>query len=139
MRVVADTSALLTQARSGLRDSLLWLGFASGALVPLVCEDTYREFRRKLAEPRLGLSLGVQTEILTEYLSYAEYVEKVPQGYDYGLIGVDRVMLDLALWREADVLITLDGALLNLDGKGHFDLRIMRPGEFMAEFGSGTG
>ncbi len=87
MRVVADTSALLTQARSGLRDSPLWRGFASGTLVPLVCEDTYREFRRKLAECRLGLSVGVQTEILAEYLSYAEYVEKVPQGYDYGLSG----------------------------------------------------
>ena len=55
-RTVIDTSALLTQAQSGLTDSSLWALIREGRVCPVVSMETYREFRRVLEYDRFELA-----------------------------------------------------------------------------------
>ncbi len=129
-RVVLDTGVHLTQARSGLRDSSIWVAMRSGRLVPLVSRATYEEFREKLGDPRFGISEAERDSILAEYLKYAEYIRDVPDSE----IKVcqdekDQPFVDLAMAKEADAIVSIDPDLLNCDGL--WDFPVLNVTEFV--------
>lgn len=133
-RVVVDTSALLAQARSGITDSSLWDAIRHGRVIPLVSRATYEEFRDKLGDPRFGISPGMRDSILAEYLHYAEYTRDVP---DSGSDGIrderDKPFVDLAMAKEADVIVSADFDLL--DCNGMWDFPVMSITEFVQSIG----
>ncbi len=132
-RIVADTSALLTQARSGVTDSSLWDVIRKGRVVPLVSLATYAEFREKLADPRFSIPEAERASILAEYLSYAEYTRDVPDsGNEVCRDEKDRPFVDLALAKEADAIVSVDPDLL--DCNGLWDFPVLNVTEFVRRF-----
>ena len=128
-----DTSALLTQARSGITDSSLWDAMRSGRVVPLVSRVTYEEFREKLGDPRFGISPAARDTILAEYLSYAEYTRDVPDsGVTVERDEKDKPFVDLALAKEADAIVSADYDLLDCDGL--WDVPVLNVTEFIQRF-----
>lgn len=132
-RIVMDTSALLTQARSGITDSSLWGAMRDGRVIPLVSQSTYEEFREKLGDPRFGISSAARDTILAEYLSYAEYTREVPDSGDTECRDEkDRPFVDLALAKEADAIVSADYDLL--DCNGLWDVPVLNVTEFIQRF-----
>ena len=132
-RVVLDTGVHLTQARSGLRDSSIWVAMRSGRVVPLVSRATYEEFRDKLGDPRFGISEAERNSILAEYLSYAEYTRDVPDsGIEMRQDEKDKPFVDLAMAKEADAIVSIDPDLL--DCNGLWDFPILSVTEFVRRF-----
>ena len=129
-RVVVDTSGLLTQAKSGLTDSSLWEAIRSGRVIPLVSLATYEEFRRKLGDPRFGISAAARDSILAEYLYYAEYTRDVPDSGDAVCRDEhDKPFVDLAMAKEADAIVSVDPDLL--DCNGLWDFPVLTVSEFV--------
>ena len=129
-RVVLDTGVHLTQARSGLRDSSIWVAMRSGRVVPLVSRATYEEFRDKLGDPRFGISEAERNSILAEYLSYAEYTRDVPDsGIEMRQDEKDKPFVDLAMAKEADAIVSVDPDLL--DCNGLWDFPVLTVTEFI--------
>ena len=132
-RVVVDTSALLTQARSGITDSSLWDAIRGGRVVPLVSRATYEEFRTKLGDPRFGISSAARDTVLAEYLRYAEYTRDVPDsGIAMNRDGNDKPFVDLALAKEADAIVSADYDLL--DCNGLWEVPVLNVTEFVQRF-----
>ncbi len=132
-RIVADTSALLTQARSGITDSSLWRAIREGHVVPLVSYATYEEFRDKLGDPRFGISQAVRDSILAEYLHYAEYIRDVPDsGNMVPQDESDNPFVHLAMAKEADAIVSVDPDLLNCNGM--WDFPVITVAEFVQRF-----
>ena len=130
---MADTSALLTQARSGVTDSSLWRAIRNGRVVPLVSQATYSEFRDKLADPRFGIPEAERASILAEYLSYAEYTREVPDsGNTVCRDENDKPFVDLALAKEADAIVSVDPDLL--DCNGLWDFPVLNMTEFVRRY-----
>ncbi len=128
-----DTSALLTQARSGITDSSLWDAMRNGRVVPLVSRVTYEEFREKLGDPRFGISPAARETILAEYLSHAEYTRDVPDSGDTKCRDEkDKPFVDLALAKEADAIVSADYDLL--DCNGLWDVPVLNVTEFTQRF-----
>ena len=129
-RVVIDTSGLLTQAKSGITDSSLWQAIRSGRVIPLVSLATYEEFRRKLGDPRFGISAAARDSILAEYLRYAEYTREVPDSGDAICRDEhDKPFVDLAMAKEADAIVSIDLDLL--DCNGLWDFPVLTVSEFI--------
>ena len=102
-------AALLTQAKSGITDSSLWEAIRRGRVIPLVSLATYEEFRRKLGDPRFGISEAARDSILAEYLRYAEYTRDVPDSGDAVCRDErDKPFVDLAMAKEADAIVSVD-------------------------------
>lgn len=132
-RIVVDTSALLTQARSGITDSSLWDAIRNGLVIPLVSWDTYQEFRDKLGDPRFGVSRAARNSVLAEYLHYAEYTRDVPDsGVTVDRDEKDKPFVDLAMAKEADAIVSADLDLLDCDGL--WDIPVLNVTEFMRRF-----
>ena len=130
LRVVVDTSGLLTQAKSGLTESSLWEAIRSGRVIPLVARDTYEEFRRKLGDPRLGISAAARDSILAEYLYYVEYTRDVPDSGDAVCRDEhDKPFVDLAMAKEADAIVSVYPDLL--DCNGLWDFPVLTVSEFV--------
>lgn len=129
-RVVVDTSGLLTQAKSGVTDSTLWDAIRNGRVIPLVSLATYEEFRRKLGDPRFGISAAARDSILAEYLYYAEYTRDVPDsGCTVCRDEMDKPFVDLAMAKEADAIVSVDPDLL--DCNGLWDFPVLTVSEFV--------
>lgn len=137
IRVVVDTVIWLDQAGSGIAGSLLWSLMEQRPLVPVVSQDVYREFERKMLElVHAGtggrqLSLGECRSLLLDYIRMAEQWDEppasgLPVGYDD-----DVPFVDLLVDSQADALITRDRDLLRLAG----DLPVMTLSDFMFSFG----
>ena len=130
---MADTSALLTQAQSGITDSSLWRAIREGHVVPLVSYATYTEFRDKLGDPRFGISPASRDSILAEYLHYAEYIQDVPDsGNAVPQDESDNPFVDLAMAKEADAIVSVDPDLLNCNGM--WDFPVITIAEFVQRF-----
>lgn len=130
---MADTSALLTQARSGITDSSLWRAISSRRIIPLVSYATYTEFRDKLGDPRFGISPAARDSILAEYLHYAEYIRDVPNsGETVPQDESDNPFVDLAMAKEADAIVSVDPDLLNCNGM--WDFPVITVTEFVLRF-----
>ena len=132
-RVVLDTGVHLTQAKSGLRDSSIWVAMRSGHVVPLVSRATYEEFREKLGDPKFGISEAERDSILAEYLNYAEYTRDVPDsGSTICRDEKDRPFVDLAMAKEADAIVSVDPDLS--DCNGLWDFPVLNVTEFVRRF-----
>lgn len=130
---MADTSALLTQARSGITDSSLWRAIRARRVIPLVSRATYEEFRTKLGDPRFGISPAARDSILAEYLHYAEYIRDVPKsGETVPQDESDNPFVDLAMAKEADAIVSVDPDLLNCNGM--WDFPVVNVAEFVQRF-----
>lgn len=130
---MADTGALLTQARSGITDSSLWRAISSRRIIPLVSYATYTEFRDKLGDPRFGISPAARDSILAEYLHYAEYIRDVPNfGETVPQDESDNPFVDLAMAKEADAIVRVDPDLLNCNGM--WDFPVITVTEFVLRF-----
>jgi len=108
---------------------LAWLRTAwqDGAVTPLVCTATVNELLRVLAYPKFRLSRDAITELLAEFLPYAETVTlsvsetQGPRCRDPD----DQVFIDLAIVANADGLVTGDPDLLALADQT--SLRVQSP------------
>ena len=126
LRVVYDTSVILAQMTPVPEDgSIIWHWMVDGSVGPVVSDYLVDELRRNLALPRFGLETAAQARIVAEYLRHASVVDKVPPSGVECRDPKDAPLLDLAIWANADALVTLDPDLLTLDGE--FDFRIVRP------------
>ena len=136
MRVVLDTnvavSALLFEQRR-----LAWLRhfWQSQRIIPLLDKACTAELLRVLAYPKFSLSAHEIETLLATYLPYAEVVkhlgwpaQSLPRCGDPD----DQMFLLLADRGDAEVLVTGDGALLELVGSVQF--AIETPKEFRRRF-----
>ena len=117
LRVVLDTSALMTQAKSGLTSSLLWMLMREGSIRPVVSMDTYRHFRRVLGEARFGLTEDGQNTILAEYLYHAEFDASEISPVTTICTDPRHVpFVELAVAKEVNALVTVAPRMLAYNG-----------------------
>ena len=116
-RLVLDTNTLVS-ALLFKKGRLRWLRHAwqEGLVTPLICTATVQELLRVLAYPKFRLDRDEISDLLAEFLPYAETVtlpahrQSVPSCRDR----TDQVFIDLALAADADGLVTGDRDLLAL-------------------------
>lgn len=137
LRVVLDTnvvlSALLFRGGSAARFRDLW---QRHAMLPLVSSETAKELVRVLAYPKFRLADGQREELLADYLPFTEVVR--PEDFPNTLAHTpicrdpfDGIFLDLAQAGDADMLITGDKDLLELNDpyQRHMRFLIVTPAE----------
>ncbi len=110
-------SALLFRHGALSRFRTLW---QERVIVPLVSAETAKELMRVLAYPKFRLSDSDREELLADYLPFTQAVR--PDDYPNALARVpscrdpfDDMFLDLAQAGDADLLITGDRDLLDLN------------------------
>lgn len=120
-RVVLDSnvvlSALLFRQGALSRFRSLW---QERVILPLVSSETVKELVRVLAYPKFRLSDSEREELLADYLPYTRAVR--PSDFPNAVARVpscrdpfDDMFLDLAQAGDADILITGDKDLLDLN------------------------
>lgn len=116
LRVVLDTNVLVSTLvfRS---PSVSWLlsAWQSLSLVPLASPTTLAELERVLRHPKFNLTRRQTEALIEDYRPWCEMVTvsdppDVPECRDPN----DRVFLELALFAQADILVTGDRDLLAL-------------------------
>lgn len=131
MRMVLDTGVVLS-ALLFEDGRLRWLrrAWRTARITPLVCRDTSRELIRVLAYPKFRLDEHEIEVALSLYLPYCEIVTvegasipDLPRCRDEN----DQMFLRLAAAGKADLLISGDRALLELDNLTAF--RIQSPAD----------
>jgi putative PIN family toxin of toxin-antitoxin system len=130
-RLVLDTNTLVS-ALLFRQGRLAWLRTAwqDGTVTPLVCTATVNELLRVLTYPKFRLNRDAITELLAEFLPYAETIAlsasqtRGPRCRDPD----DQVFIDLAIVANADGLVTGDRDLLALADQT--SLRIQPPAEW---------
>ena len=135
LKVVLDTNVAVS-ALVFDRGVMAWLRHAwqSGLFAPLIDETCMRELVRVLAYPKLKLDDEKIRELLGDYLPYAEVVlrgrtrSRLPVCRDPD----DQQFLVLADAGNADVLVTGDKALIELQGQTRFEIET--PARFRGRF-----
>lgn len=138
MRVVLDTSSLLS-ALLFRKGHLTWLReyWTKGLFFPLVSTQTVQELIRVLAYPRFKLEKEEIELLLADYLPYTKNTKtsslavsilKIPLCRDKN----DQMFLELAMFGEAEVLVTSDKDLLVL--KNELPFSIETPAQFKKRF-----
>lgn len=132
-RIVVDTNIVLSALifRSG---RLAWIrnAWQHQRIKPVVCRETVNELLRVLAYPKFKLSAEEQSDLLSDFLPYAEICKlptswpELPNCRD----DKDQVFLVLAYVSGADVLATGDADLLAL--RDVFPIPICTADELMA-------
>ncbi len=125
-RVVIDTTVVLSQLTPDPRGGTLWHWIRTGVVFPVLSQYLIDELIEKLALPKFTLTLATQTEIVAEYLQFAEFLVDVPPSGVQCRDPDDVPILDLALAANVDALVTGDRDLLDMDGE--FNFPIVRPG-----------
>jgi uncharacterized protein len=74
LRAVFDTNIVVSTLIFGRRLAWLRNGWASGALVPVVCREMTGELLRVLAYPKFRLAPADRMALLEDYLPYADIV-----------------------------------------------------------------
>ena len=117
MRLVFDTNTVLSALLFG-HGQLSWLRdhWRSNDVVVLVSRPTVDELIRVLAYPKFDLDKVEIEALLADYLPFTEPVAvssqpQSPQCRDSD----DQIFVDLAIQGQADVLVTGDRALLEMD------------------------
>jgi len=116
MKVVFDTNTVVSALL--FKDGRLgWLRshWRNSEIIPLVSRDTADELIRVLAYPKFQLDKSEIEILLGEYLPYVESVDmsgrgRTPRCPDPN----DQIFVDLAVRGDADVLVTGDKALLEM-------------------------
>ncbi len=136
MRVVLDTNIIISALvfNSG---QLVWIRqtWINQSITPLVNKVCVEELLRALTYPKFKLSPQEIESLLGEYLPHTITIEstrkpgkKIPHCKDPH----DQKFLELAYAGNAELLITGDKALLDLQGKTPFE--ILTPAEFRKRF-----
>ena len=115
LRVVLDTSALISKLIYAPGSTWLVQAWQNGALIPLVTEETIAELKKVLYRAKFGLSLASADERIAEYYPWCQIYPvdttiPVPDCRD----PADRKFLQLARQAQADALVTEDRDLLTL-------------------------
>jgi putative PIN family toxin of toxin-antitoxin system len=130
LRVVFDTNTVVS-ALVFASAHLSWLRghWRVDGGTPLVSQATVDELVRVLAYAKFELGRGEIEALLGDYLPFAEVIEvpdhpSAPRCRDPD----DQMFVDLALQGNADVLVTGDAALLEMD----IGVAIESPGDYKA-------
>jgi putative PIN family toxin of toxin-antitoxin system len=117
MRVVLDTNVVLSAlVFGGGLAGRLRKAWQNSAVLPLINTDTAQELMRVLAYPKFHLSPQEQTQLLADYLPYAQVITMpetppvVPECRD----PYDVMFMRLARVGQADALVSGDKDLLTL-------------------------
>jgi putative PIN family toxin of toxin-antitoxin system len=117
MRVVFDTNTIVS-ALLFSKGRLSWLRghWQCSHVHPLVSKETADEIIRVLSYPKFRLDKDEIQSLLADYLPYAETVvvksnSAFPQCKDVN----DQMFIDLALQENAEVLVSGDSDLLEMD------------------------
>ena len=117
MRVVFDTNTIVS-ALLFSKGRLSWLRghWQCNQIHPLVSKETAEEIIRVLSYPKFKLGTEEIQSLLADYLPYAETVvvksnRAFPQCKDVN----DQMFIDLALQENAEVLVSGDSDLLEMD------------------------
>jgi putative PIN family toxin of toxin-antitoxin system len=122
-RVVFDTTTVVS-ALLFPNGRLAWLRqhWREGGCTPLISRATAAELTRVLRYPKFGLSTDDSQELLADYLSYCEVIEKPARCAVICRDVNDQPFLDLAQTGRADLLISGDDDLLALAGQTVFQI-----------------
>jgi putative PIN family toxin of toxin-antitoxin system len=126
LRVVLDTNVAVS-ALVFERGVMAWLRHAWQRLLfsPLIDEFSVRELVRVLGYPKLKLDGQKMQDLLGDYLPYAEIVVSPARGHSHLPVcrnPDDQPFLLLAEAGNADVLVSGDKALLDLNGQTKFEI-----------------
>lgn len=117
MRVVLDTNVVLSAlVFGGGLAGRLRKAWQNNDVIPLINTDTAQELMRVLAYPKFHLSPQAQTQLLADYLPYAQVIAMpetapvVPECRD----PYDLMFMRLARVGQADALVSGDKDLLTL-------------------------
>ncbi len=140
MKVVLDTNTVVSAVLFP-RGRLAWLreSWATGQFRPLVSRATTQELIQVLAYPKFGLDEEEIEVILAAYLPYVSAVSGGSRvaGLPTCVDPDDQKFLTLAAHGGADVLVTGDRALADLQGQTEFDIE--SPAQFRRRFGAPPG
>lgn len=121
-RVVLDTNCVIS-ALLFSKQSMAWLrhSWQNGHITPLASKDTVNELMRVLAYPKFKLNKAEQTLLLADFLPYTETViiERVPDGLPIIRDSDDQKFLILAVVGHAEVLVTGDADILDIQSSFH--------------------
>jgi putative PIN family toxin of toxin-antitoxin system len=125
LRVVLDTNVTVSAVLFE-RGRLTWIrdAWMAERITPLIDRPCLDELLRVLAYPKFRLDEGDVTAILGSYLPWTETVEeggpvcRLPRCSDPD----DRKFLELAARGRAEVLVTGDADLLDLEGRAPFGI-----------------
>jgi hypothetical protein len=130
-RVVLDTNCVVS-ALVFANGRLAWMrrAWQDDLFTPLVSGDTVRELIRVLNYPRFQLTQMEQETLLAEFLPYTETCPTTAMAGPSGLRDPDdAIFIVLAGQAGADLLVSGDEDLLQIDGRNHsFD--IVSPRQF---------
>jgi putative PIN family toxin of toxin-antitoxin system len=136
VRAVCDTNVVVSAlVFADGRLGQIRAAWHSGALVALISKSTVEELIRVLSYPKFRLTLEEQSELLEDYLPYAETAEISNVSFDQVKCRDpdDQKFLDLAVSARADWLITGDSDLLALSEQT--DVLILQPARALARLG----
>lgn len=117
MRVVLDTNVVLSAlVFGGGLAGRLRKSWQNSDVIPLVNTDTAQELMRVLAYPKFRLSPQEQTQLLADYLPYAQVITmpKTPPAVPECRDPYDVMFMRLARVGQADALVSGDKDLLTL-------------------------
>lgn len=119
-RVVLDTNCIVSTLLFS-KGSLSWLrdAWMRQRFIPLISRDTAGELIRVLNYPKFQLDKNEQEIILADFLPYAEmvHIEIVPKNLPALRDPDDLIFLELAIYGNADALISGDAHLLAVKSK----------------------
>lgn len=134
MRVVFDTNTVISALLFKGKLTVLVNHWQKSFVTTLVCEHTLKEFERVLAYPKFKLSQMQIDNLIASYLPFTEIIEvsecinTLPQCRD----NKDQMFLELALIGNANILVTGDLDLLELNKQVPFD--IIMPIEYLNKY-----
>ena len=135
LRVVLDTNVVVS-ALVFERGAMSWFreAWQRVLFIPLVDQHAIHEAIRVLGYPKLGLADDDVRELLGDYLPYAEVVMSPRKGRGLPICRDpdDQPFLILAQAGKADVLVSGDRGLLELQGKTAFSIEA--PAAFRRRF-----
>jgi uncharacterized protein len=125
IRVVIDTNIVLSAlVFSGSKVGIFRQLWQSGEFTPIVSKATITELIRVLAYPKFKLTPIEREDLLADYLPFCETIQtpielpEIPSCRD----PYDQPFLDLAIFGQADYLVTGDQDLLILVGSCKFSI-----------------
>jgi uncharacterized protein len=141
LKVVLDTNVVIsaTLFGSGVLKPLR-LAWQAGRVLPVISKETRAELLRVLAYEKFKLSEADIARVLALYLSDAQF-HKVDLAVNNGIqIPVcrderDQIFLDLAQSAKVDCLLGGDQDLLVLAPTPNLPFRILKPTEFLTQYG----